>query len=173
MQASYVRVYSPTNWPVVYPLSLCYIHTVPISHAHLTQSHTFTHLLTWWSEYPMVHCNGTSRWSLIGSDHWTSLRDGSELLVVVSQWGGSRSSNSFWSCFCISSSCEEIKEIESRLFLNTLLTSAFILRLECHISHTLQSSSRKCHEELISNLHFLKRNHVRISSNKSWRVFFF
>lgn len=78
----------------VYSLSHCYMQTQCISHTHThtsTQSHTSTthkrFLIPGWSEYPMVHCNGTSRWSLIGLDHWTSLGDGCELLVVVSQWG--------------------------------------------------------------------------------------
>lgn len=78
--------------------------TLPLSHTHPHSHKLF--LIPGWSEYPTVHCNGTSRWSLIGLDHWTSLGDGCEL-VVVSQWGGLRYWDSFLSCFCISSSYEE------------------------------------------------------------------
>lgn len=98
---------SPTYWPVSPPVSLprtlLYATIVPITHRHSRKRS----LLPRWSEYPTVHCNGTSGWSLIGLDHRTPLRDGCQL-VVVAQWGGGLCyQDSFLSCFCISSSYEE------------------------------------------------------------------
>lgn len=85
------KSWSPTYWPVsppiCLPLTLLHATTVPIAHTHFyftTITHPRTHKhfpILGWREYPMVHCNGTSRWSLIGLDHGTSLGSGCEILV--------------------------------------------------------------------------------------------
>lgn len=72
---------SPTSWRASRPLSPTSTRSAYLPYAHSRVSYRGR------GERPMVRCNGTSRWSLIGLDHLTSLGDGYEL-VVVSQWGG-------------------------------------------------------------------------------------
>lgn len=94
--------------------SVCFPpHTVRCKHTHtssLPLRHSHTHkgpAVPVWSEYPMVHCNGTSRWSLIGSGRWASPRRRRRAPRHLAARGCLRCWDSFSSCFCISSSCEE------------------------------------------------------------------
>lgn len=80
-------------WPPLYYFPLSHTHppTVLIIWAVSFFSHIF-HISKQFSipgqvERPAALCNGTSRWSLIGTDHRASLRDGGEPLAAVCQRG--------------------------------------------------------------------------------------
>lgn len=100
-------------------LCLCHINTFPQSHPHEQ------FVIPGWSEAPMVHCNGTSRWSQIGSHHRTSLGDGRKRLVS-SLRGFALLTH--LSCFCISWGKQFMPVMwhNGNKQSNTLLTPVFI-----------------------------------------------
>lgn len=120
--------------PACFTHSLLHAFTLVLNYTHPHTHKMF--LIPGWSEYPMVHCNGTSRWSLIGLDHWTSLGDGCQRLVVVSLWGGCAVETHFRVSAFLPHMRESFCAGKVRLkgnkgnwvnqFSNTLLTSAFI-----------------------------------------------
>lgn len=89
---------------------ICYMNTRCSSSVQLvcyTNPHSNKQLLIpGWSKYPTVPCNGTSRRSLIGSDHRTSLRDDCQLHAVSSRralrrWVASHHFVLWWKLFLI------------------------------------------------------------------------
>lgn len=104
-------------------------------------------LIPGWSKYPMVPCNGTSRRSLIGLDHWTSLGDDCELRVVFSRqalcrWVPSHHFVLRWKLFMIQQEIEINVQTTSFFFLsNTLLTFFFPLsHINIYTTYTCSSS---------------------------------
>lgn len=112
-------------WPASPPVS------PPPRGSLASGTHTLTHtrprthksfLVSGRNEYPTAHSNGTTRWSPIGLDHGTSLRDGCELFVVCLSGG------SYWDSFLsfslvrgkrlvlVTWNLQEIKELEAIFF---------------------------------------------------------